>query len=405
MDPRLPAEIRVEPLAASGVRLVLPDRSLGAVPRAVARLLPLAAIVAFIAPVFEFWHMAGLLVQAPGGFAVVFGAVMLLFLVPGLLAARFLFFAAMCAVYGHSEIEIGEGQLSAVEKYRGWQRRWSRPLADVTHLAVAGGVDNPRLHRWLGDVAAVRAGGAQDGLWLATGYPRSLCEALSTDLHQRLLQAGCASIVIAAPEPLLSTGQPPAPVAVERREQPAGSKVVVEQWPGGVTLNVPPLGLRGVNLGLVVFGSLFATIGFVFDMMVFGAGNFPWQAWVASAGSGVFVAVGIAIAAYAIHNSRRRAGLAVADGELMILLTGFRKLERRWAASEVASILVGPSGMTVNDKPVLELQIIDAAGKKCGLLAGRNVPELEWIATLLRDALAESEPEPAPIGQASRLTE
>jgi hypothetical protein len=47
--------------------------------------------------------------------------------------------------------------------------------------------------------------------------------------------------------------------------------------------------------------------------------------------------------------------------------------------------------MEVNDVPVLQMQIVSHNGQSYGLLTGRDVAELEWMATLLRQAVR---PEP-----------
>lgn len=48
---------------------------------------------------------------------------------------------------------------------------------------------------------------------------------------------------------------------------------------------------------------------------------------------------------------------------------------------------MGPSGLTVNNRPVLELQVHPKQGSKFGVLSGRDHGELRWMATVLRRAL------------------
>jgi hypothetical protein len=58
---------------------------------------------------------------------------------------------------------------------------------------------------------------------------------------------------------------------------------------------------------------------------------------------------------------------------------------------------LGRSGMEVNDKPVMELQIVCKDGKKVGFLSQRNEGELLWIAAVLRQALdVRAEPPARP---------
>jgi hypothetical protein len=81
--------------------------------------------------------------------------------------------------------------------------------------------------------------------------------------------------------------------------------------------------------------------------------------------------------------------LAEVGEQLMVMQSGPLGSKRwEWPREKVARIAVGPSGMAVNDVPVLELQIHAKAGKKMGLLAGRDEAELHWLATRLRRALA-----------------
>ena len=107
----------------------------------------------------------------------------------------------------------------------------------------------------------------------------------------------------------------------------------------------------------------------------------------------------------AINMGRRRAAMAVANGALMVIQTGiFGSKRREWQQAEIKTIRVGPSGMEVNDRPVMQLQIVPVAGKPFGVLTGRDVAELEWMATLLRQALtgAASAPDGANYVESTR---
>ena len=102
-----------------------------------------------------------------------------------------------------------------------------------------------------------------------------------------------------------------------------------------------------------------------------------------------FWAVGIGLLLGALNMGQRRAAsLAVTGGSLMVLQTGlFGGKRRTWEPGDVAAVRVGPSGLEVNEVPVQELQIIDAAGQSFTVLAGRTDDELEWVAEELRRAL------------------
>jgi hypothetical protein len=98
----------------------------------------------------------------------------------------------------------------------------------------------------------------------------------------------------------------------------------------------------------------------------------------------VFVAVGVLLLLLSIHMGRRTAEMAIAGGRLFIIQKGiFGTKQKEWDADEIANVCVGPSGMLVNDVPIMELQVHNNAGKKQGFLSGRNDDELEWLAAMI----------------------
>ena len=75
-----------------------------------------------------------------------------------------------------------------------------------------------------------------------------------------------------------------------------------------------------------------------------------------------------------------------AAGNLLVMQQGiFGTKRREWPVEAIESIGLGPSGMKVNDRDVLQLQV-HAGGEKLGLLTGRDETELEWLACELRCA-------------------
>jgi hypothetical protein len=84
----------------------------------------------------------------------------------------------------------------------------------------------------------------------------------------------------------------------------------------------------------------------------------------------------------------RRAAIAVTGGTLMVIQTGlFGAKQRDWEPGDVESIRAGPSGVTVNGRALLELQIYDGGADRFAILCGRTDEELHWIASELRTAL------------------
>ena len=102
----------------------------------------------------------------------------------------------------------------------------------------------------------------------------------------------------------------------------------------------------------------------------------------------LFWLIGVATILGAINMGRRRATLIVESGRLALTQTGIWGTKHRmWERGEIAAIRADKSGMEMNDRPVIELQIHPVAGKKAGFFGGRDDDELRWIATELRQAL------------------
>jgi hypothetical protein len=179
--------------------------------------------------------------------------------------------------------------------------------------------------------------------------------------------------------------------------QPRDTQITIERFSDGLTMNVPPAGLWRGSYGLFAIGLVW--VGFMAAFTpVFMAGLFRGQgvergaALMVPAFLLLFWLVGIGMLLGGMNMGRRRAAIAVTSGTLMVLQTGiFGAKQRQWPATELKRICVGPSGMEVNNKPILELQIYGQQRVKFGLLAGRSDDELRWIASELRVALGVGE--------------
>jgi hypothetical protein len=184
----------------------------------------------------------------------------------------------------------------------------------------------------------------------------------------------------------------------ERPAPPAGSQITIERFADGLTIQIPPAGLWRGTKGLfalaVIWNGFFLLLTPCLLSAVLGdAGNKHADnaAWVLPLVLSVFWLAGIGILLASINMARRKAAIAVTSGTLMVIQTGiFGSKQRDWEPGDVGAVHVGASGMTVNDQPVLELQILDGGGSKFGLLAGRSDDELHWLASELRTALRVS---------------
>jgi len=179
-----------------------------------------------------------------------------------------------------------------------------------------------------------------------------------------------------------------------RARQPEGTTIRMERFADGVTIEVPAAGLWKGTRGLFVLALLWNGFMAPFTLCMGGAFLAGQQvqkgneaAWVLPLLLAVLWAVGIILLLVALNMGKRRAALAVTSGSLMVVQTGlFGTKQRTWGPGEVDAIRAAPSGLEVNEVPVLELQIHGASGK-FSLLGGRTDAELEWLAKELRRAL------------------
>jgi hypothetical protein len=446
-----PPEIEIEEEQPDRVRYRLPARQWGRIGfRAWILLITVAAVL--------LWTFAEQVpIGRPGQAWHPFGFMFSLFLV---LAFSYPIYHLLLYLVCHCEIELRDGQLFATERSALLRRSRRWPLARLKRLQVMGllgpardpsalrsqaeaivaQLQTSRSRRRLGteepvngadDSGADRSAAAKKKsppanfnaltgvlddnrrFIIAAGYPREWLLRLADDISAR-----CNVAVESSNVPKLETSPPvlglqsivaqakeDARLATEPDvfEQPAGSDVQVDSFDGGVTLRVPPRGLRKGSAGLFQFSIVwlvmvggFTTIFVVAGLgqgglgAMFGALAFMSLFWLA--GAGMFLA--------GWNMGRRDAAVAVVDGKLLVMQTGLRRAKRQeWPVNEIKTVCVGPSGMEMNDVPVPELQIHGQKNKLFGLLAGRDERELAWMATVLRQAIKRE-----PAGDASDST-
>ena len=195
-------------------------------------------------------------------------------------------------------------------------------------------------------------------------------------------------------------------VVTEREEQPALSSAILEHHADGVTITIPPLGLRGflvqpvllINLVLIValaawiaVGSApaVARVGFV-GLVTFNGAIVPWMLE-------IFVILATA------HVFSRRAQLSVRGGVLTVRWTNFLwSWCRVWPRGELAEVRavseLGPTDVGQEWRQYLDIQ---PSGRRRSaprrLLYWREKSELEWIATTLRRSLRLSSTNGKPV--------
>jgi hypothetical protein len=374
------------------VRYQLPLRPLGKY-RPFGLILIAFGLVLALAPTWGLSGVARGIFGNQGNAAILFTILMLLFDVPFLLAGFALIAFGFVLVAGRSVIEITATQLISFESVGslGWRRR--RPLEGLRKFKVEGMAvkrnDKPVTEGPLSDLAALRGEFKNaKSILLAPGYPRSWLRLVAEDIARRRPETDDVLDPEAESTKVQVVDEVDKDLDLEDYpEQPAGSRARLERQPNSTVLTIPPAGLWRGSKGL--FGMALFWCGFMVvlsSIVTFAGIGDGFLIFLAFAV--VFWGVGIALLVGAINMGRRQAVLAVVDGTLMIYQTGlFGAKRNEWPKDAVAAIRTGPSGMEVNEVPVLELQIHSKSGKKVGLLAGRNVDELRWLATVLRRAL------------------
>jgi hypothetical protein len=168
---------------------------------------------------------------------------------------------------------------------------------------------------------------------------------------------------------------------------PAGSRIAVDKFEGGLTIRVPPAGVWKGSDG-IFHGALFWNGAMTLvTSSIFRAGLQPdnpdESPLVTFAVLLLLWSIGIGILLAAINMGRRTAMFTIAAGNLLAMQKGiFATKQREWPVDNISSIALGPSGWQSNDRDVLQLQI-HASGEKFGLLTGRDEQELEWLASEL----------------------
>ncbi len=243
-------------------------------------------------------------------------------------------------------------------------------------------------------VAILIETGAGRPVPIGSGHPRDFLLAFAGELGQ--------SCAIAAPRvgqtaPIAVVDVPPQAVPDPQNptvtELPAGSNIQFMPTPDGFTLMLPPIGFRrSKQSGLLFFGIIWLGFIVLFTLlMIFGkpSPKNHQPIWIGFLFLIPFWAVGIGILCAAIQLALRRAVL-VADADTLVFTQKgpIRSTEKQWPRSQISAVRVDASGTEVNDRPLIQLQLLNPQGKKLiGLFTGRPLDELEYLASQLRQSL------------------
>ncbi|MEK6247065.1 MAG: hypothetical protein N2C12_02730, partial [Planctomycetales bacterium] len=417
-------EISTE-ILSSGTRYVLPIRNLGMIRRLGWPLVAMGIFTTCFTVAWMAFSIIGGIMQdqAAQGFSALligFGLLGLFGLIPalGMLLIGFTFAAnrSRCVV------EIRNGKLYSNEPLFlfTWRRR--RPIDLIRELSIESLGShfnqrhiNSRNHsRFLTTAAGAAYGIVASGrdtkkFLVAPAYPKELLVRLANEIAEHV--ACNVTQIRLGDRPLkedsfestsFETGESRPTVIVrdpsdgldKQPVQPAGSDASVERRKGGVTITIPPAGLWKGSRGLFFFslvwnGFLILFVG-AFLFSVARGDDSDWNILLFLI---PFIAVGVGVMLIAVNMGRRRAIIATSGENILVVRESiFGKSSREWRSSQIQQICSGPSGMSVNDVPVHELQVHSTAGKKFGCLSQRDDDELEWIAAELNRSLRLATP-------------
>lgn len=264
--------------------------------------------------------------------------------------------------------------------------RWTRrmPREPVSRLAVSAATSNrssasaPKEFDGFAALTIEFVSGTNK--LLAIGYPKPMLLQVAEQLRSYI---GGGKVDVLTPTAIDEPDD-------DLLKQPAESRIGIEERGGGLHLLVPPVGVVRGSSGLFVFGILWCLfMAVITGGLLYSAfserDDLASYVWLIMIG---FWAVGIGLLLAAIHMGRRTAVISVIRQHLLIEGSSlFGSKRQEWAPGEVVAVRVDASGVEVNNEAVLELQIYPKDGKKVGLLSGRDVDELKWMAARLRKSL------------------
>lgn len=325
---------------------------------------------------------------------------------PGLLAALTpIALGIGLLLRNNSEIELDDHHLRAIERFGPVRLRFKRPANAVKRLTISRRRLNaddadaaPRGPAW---TCITATGDFRKPLRLAPGYDRPLLEALAHDLSARIGAVSVDQILHAGPEkptPLPVDVEPdvasdaaaaPAPDQPPVPMPPPDTRAQIAHAADTLTITIPPQGFRGMARSMLTFSIFWliitGTLSLAVLVAVIAARDIDAIGVVVALGiGGVFWAVGLGTLYAAVSMARRRCAIVATPDSLVIITTTLRgEKEREFPANAITSITAGPSGTSINNRPVLHMAIETNDGKSKGVLAGYNEPELRYLAALL----------------------
>ncbi len=183
---------------------------------------------------------------------------------------------------------------------------------------------------------------------------------------------------------------------VDTPERPSKTSVTIHRsLDGPLVFQIPATGLTGTARWLFGFSCFWNLFMIVFTGIWISANAQQPMAVLELTGLIAFLLVfwivGISMLVYAICLSRRSTMIGIEQPLCFYETKGLFKTQwREFETEHIQDVRVGPSGMTINEVPVNELQIVvnKPAASTFGLLSNLTDEELRWIAYELRNELS-----------------
>jgi hypothetical protein len=331
----------------------------------------------------------------------------------------YLMFKGLCGLYGHCEILIWDDKLTAIERCGPlhWSKR--RDLTRVQGLRVEYDV-GPGRPRSVGEtmylptamtrnpmlrgLAQLKADlGKGKTTTICAGYPREWLLPLAGAISRCCPRLG-PDLPAGDSQPQVSEESLNPMVVGERYRQPSNSNARVEQDGDIVTITIPPAGLfRGMTPSLLVwclmwnlivwpFSAFFVPAAFAGKVeLEDGPGNLKPGWAICFLTPFWLVALGSLIAL--IHCARRRASFIISPNHLIVEDVGiFSRNRHVWPENSIRAIRVESKHSGDGDSSwTISLVVEPKDGKPVLFLDYRAKTELEWLATMLREAWGLSE--------------
>ena len=392
-------------LLADGVHYILPPRNLEPI-KWLGRVVMLLGVIVIFVNVCILLSQVSFNSMGPNTLGNLIGAT------PFVLLGLTLLSIGKSLPRGYGEVLVTRDKLQVIDRVGFWRFRRHRPIDAVTGLEVVT-LDTSSASSETGlssslaalrELAVVKAFCKTGPVMLvAVGYDSQLLRELADDLALQLEKSTDLRRIHRSDKPAVTVSQRTFTELAgsltsisshvqqnELREQPVTSKIRVESIEGGLSVNIPPSGVVKGSKGLIFMAVFWLIITGGISLAMLSDRSLPW---VAIPFMGLFWAIGIGMVVAAMHMGRKRAIMDVIGDTLLVTESGmFGTKQHEWSAEQITSIRMGPSGMKVNNRDVMQLQVHPTQGKHVGLFTGRDKDELCWLATLLNDELALNTP-------------